>query len=49
LGHVEKIIKEDPFISQKYYKKFIIHEFMAAGDENNWLADTHQTKDNLKN
>lgn len=39
LEHAEKMIKEDPFISQNYYKKFVIHEFMSAGDENNWLAD----------
>ena len=44
----EKIIKQDPFINQNYYKKYVIHEFMVAGDENNWLSDAQQTKDNLQ-
>lgn len=43
------MIKEDLFINQNYYKKFVIREFMSAGDENNWLADTQQTKNNLQN
>lgn len=44
----ENMIKDDPFIKTKYYKKFIIHEFIPAGDENNWLADNHQTLNNLQ-
>jgi len=44
----EEIIKQDPFINQNYYKKYAIHEFVAAGDENNWLSDAQQTKDNLQ-
>ncbi len=35
----EKIINQDPFINQKYYEKYIIHEFMTANAENNWLCD----------
>ena len=47
LAHAENIIKEDPFIKQKYYKKFAIHEFMVAGEENNWLSDAKQTTENM--
>lgn len=40
-------VKDDPFIKTKYYNHFVIHEFMAAGDENNWLSETPQTLGNL--
>lgn len=43
----EEIIKQDPFIRQNYYKKYVIHEFMVANSDNNWLTDVKQTKDNL--
>src|SRR5579872_7212900 len=43
----EKIIKQDPFIRQKYYEKYVIHEFIVANSENNWLTDAKETKDNL--
>lgn len=45
----DEIINQDPFISQKYYEKYIIHEFTSANAENNWLIDSKQTKDNLEN
>lgn len=48
ITQAEEMVKKDPFISQNYYKKYIIHEFMAAGEENNWLSDVKQTKDNLQ-
>ncbi|HSW75726.1 MAG TPA: YciI family protein [Candidatus Saccharimonadales bacterium] len=48
LHKAEEIVKKDPFISQKYYQKYSINEFLAAGEENNWLSDVKQTKDNLQ-
>lgn len=47
LKQADEIIKQDPFIKTNYYKKFNIREFMAAGDENNWLSDARQTIENL--
>ena len=44
----EEIINQDPFIRKKYYEKYIIHEFMAANAENNWLSDVKPTKKNLQ-
>lgn len=43
----EEIIKSDPFIQANYYQHYAIHEFLAAGEENNWLADAPQTISNL--
>lgn len=48
LKQAEQMIKDDPFIIQKYYKKFIIHEFIPASDDNNWLSDEEQRKNNLQ-
>jgi|HubBroStandDraft_2_1064218.scaffolds.fasta_scaffold218334_2 uncharacterized protein YciI len=48
LVQAEEMVKKDPFISQNYYKKYSIHEFMVAGEENNWLSDVKQTKGNLQ-
>lgn len=47
LSQAEKIVNADPFIKQQYYKKYVIHEFMTAGDENDWLSNADQTKNNL--
>ena len=41
--HAEEMINQDPFIQQKYYKQFVVHEFIAASDDNNWLADKKTT------
>src|SRR5579872_7364911 len=46
--HAHEIISNDPFIKEGYYKKISIHEFQEAGDDNDWLADSPQTQDNLK-
>ncbi len=48
LTQAEEIVKQDPFVSQNYYKRFTIHEFTSAGEENNWLMEDQQTKDNLQ-
>lgn len=48
LVHAESLIKEDPFIKQHYYKKFVLNEFLPAGDENNWLSEAKQTINNLQ-
>jgi uncharacterized protein YciI/GNAT superfamily N-acetyltransferase len=47
--HAQELILNDPFIREGYYRKFIIHEFQEANDDNNWLADSSQTQGNLKN
>jgi len=46
-SHAEELINNDPFIQKNYYKKYKIHEFTEAGDENNWLADSNQTVKNI--
>ena len=40
ITNAEEIINQDPFIQQKYYEQYIIHEFMPANAENNWLMDS---------
>lgn len=44
----ETLLKGDPFIEQGYYKSYVIHEFMEANDENDWLCDAGQTQSNLR-
>lgn len=34
---VEQLIKQDPFIRDRYYQQFSIQEFVEANEENNWL------------
>ncbi|MBV8802562.1 MAG: hypothetical protein JO131_06300, partial [Gammaproteobacteria bacterium] len=46
-SHVEELISCDPFIKQNYYKKYKIHEFTEASDENNWLSHSDQTLKNI--
>ncbi len=46
-NHAEKIISEDPFIKEMYYKKYTVQEFIEAGEENNWLSVSDQTINNL--
>lgn len=43
----EEIVNSDPFIKNNYYKKFEIHEFMEANEENNWLVPSDQTLNNV--
>lgn len=44
----EKLIQSDPFIANKYYRKYTIHELIEANDDNNYLMEDTQTKINLK-
>lgn len=46
-SHAEELINGDPFIQRNYYKKYEIHEFTEAGDENNWLSSSNQTLKNI--
>lgn len=41
---VESFMWEDPFIQEKYYQRFIIHEFLEANDENEWLAPKNEVE-----
>jgi uncharacterized protein YciI len=41
------LVSGDPLVSQRYYRSVEIHEMLEAGDENNWLADSDQTRRNL--
>lgn len=47
-SHAEKLINGDPFIKNNYYKKFEIHEFMEANEENDWLARSDQSLNNIE-
>jgi len=40
------LFQTDPFIRQKYYQDFEIHELLEANESNNWLIDSAQTKNN---
>jgi len=42
------LIKSDPFIKYKYYKSYDIFELIEANENNNWLMDNPQTKNNIK-
>lgn len=46
-SQAEELIKADPFIKSHYYQKFV-HEFIEAGEENNWLSSSSQTFNNIK-
>src|SRR3990167_8554571 len=46
-SHAEELINGDPFIKNNYYKKFEIHAFMEANEENDWLASSDQTLNNI--
>lgn len=45
---VESIVKQDPFIMEKYYQAYDINEFFEANKENNWLKEAAQTVGNIK-
>lgn len=47
-SHAEELIMSDPFIKHQYYKKFEIHEFNEANEQNDWLANADQ-KNEAKN
>jgi len=40
----EKYVLQDPFIAQKYYTRYTIHELIEANEGNNYLMDNPQTK-----
>lgn len=42
------LFEQDPFVQQKYYEEYVVHEFLEANEENNWLIDDSQTIGNLK-
>ncbi|MCL2621169.1 MAG: YciI family protein [Defluviitaleaceae bacterium] len=44
----ESYVLQDPFIAQKYYASYIIHELIEANESNNYLLDNSQTKTNLE-
>jgi uncharacterized protein len=35
----EELIRNDPFIKQDYYQKYVLKEYVEANDDNNWLID----------
>ncbi|PIS01328.1 MAG: hypothetical protein COT84_02755 [Chlamydiae bacterium CG10_big_fil_rev_8_21_14_0_10_35_9] len=43
---VDKLVKEDPFVKEKYYEHYEIAEFIEANQENDWLMSHSQTKNN---
>lgn len=45
----ERIIEQDPFIKEKYYQSYAIHELIEANENNNWLCEDTQTKINMRN
>ena len=45
---VEKIIANDPFIKEKYYQSHEIFRLIEANENNNWLSEEAQTKNNLE-
>ncbi len=42
-----EMIKGDPFVADRYYQEYECCEMFEAGDENNWLMDSDQSKSNL--
>lgn len=47
-SHAEELINSDPFIKNNYYKKFEIHEFMEASEDNDWLSHSEQSLSNIE-
>lgn len=48
LEDVDEILLREPFLTEKYYESYELKEFMEAIKQNNWLMDSPQTEDNLK-
>ena len=44
----ESIVKEDPFVSEKYYQTYELNELIEANEKNNWLMEDSQTKRNIE-
>ncbi len=49
LEEAKKYLLQDPFIVQKYYGDYSIHEFIEGNSENSYLMTDDQTNSNLKN
>ena len=43
----KNIIRKDPFITKKYYRKYEIKELIEANESNNYLMDHSQTTGNI--
>lgn len=41
------LVKNDPFIKERYYATYEVNELIEANENNNWLIDIPQTKANL--
>jgi len=46
---VEALVRSDPFIVEKYYGSYELHELIEANESNHWLLDDTQTRMNLGN
>ena len=42
-----QLIESDPFIKEGYYGSYELNELLVANEENDWLMDIPQTKQNL--
>ncbi|KQL54239.1 hypothetical protein AN964_12545 [Heyndrickxia shackletonii] len=47
LGEAINLVESDPFVKEGYYATYEVSELLEANEENNWLIDIPQTKDNL--
>jgi len=47
LGEVINLVESDPFVIEGYYAAYEVNEWLEANEENNWLIDIPQTKNNL--
>ncbi|MCU9613785.1 YciI family protein [Caldibacillus lycopersici] len=41
------LVESDPFIKEGYYATYEVNELIEANENNNWLMDIPQTKENL--
>ncbi|MFD2444085.1 YciI family protein [Bacillus sp. CGMCC 1.16607] len=41
------LVESDPFIKEGYYGTYEVNELIEANENNNWLMDVPQTKENL--
>ncbi|RPF50711.1 YciI family protein [Aquisalibacillus elongatus] len=49
LDEARNLVKSDPFIEEGYYATYEVNELIEANENNNWLMDIPQTKENLIN
>ncbi|TLS36230.1 YciI family protein [Pseudalkalibacillus caeni] len=43
------LVESDPFIKEGYYATYEVNELIEANENNNWLIEIPQTKENLAN